>query len=196
MTRDRNATEERLIEAGFQTLAEGGFAGFGINGVARAAGCDKKLIYRYFGDLDGLLEAMGERVARDLAASLASALEPRPATYAELIERLALALLDHQSADQRFRQLRAMELVSAAPAAARFQAARGKVMQEWMQAARGDLMPPEGVDAPALNAVLIAAVEGLALAGPTGLGHDAADRARAALLKLLRCGYSQVPVPD
>ncbi|EYD76077.1 putative transcriptional regulator protein, TetR family [Rubellimicrobium mesophilum DSM 19309] len=196
MTRDRNATEERLIEAGFQTLAEGGFAGFGINGVARAAGCDKKLIYRYFGDLDGLLEAMGERVARDLGAALAPALEPRPATYAEMIERLAFALLDHQSADRRFRQLRAVELMSAAPAGARFQAARGRVMQAWMREARGDLVPPEGVDAAALNAVLIAAVEGLALSGATGLGSDAGPRTRAALLQLMRCGYAQAPVTD
>jgi len=194
MTRDRNATEERLIEAGFQTLGEGGFSGFGINGVARTARCDKKLIYRYFGDLDGLLEAMGERVARDLAAALAPAIEPRPDTYAEMIERLAFALLDHQSADPRFRQLRAVELLSTSPAAIKFQAARGRVMQEWMHEARGELVPPEGVDAPALNAVLIAAVEGLAQAGPAGLEPDAAPRARAALLRLLRCGYVQTPM--
>jgi hypothetical protein len=112
-----------------------------------------------------------------------------------MIERLALALLEHQSADPRFRQLRAVELLSTSFAATKFQAARGRVMQEWMREARGELVPPEGVDAPALNAVLIAAVEGLALAGPAGLGPNATPRVRAALLRLLRCGYAQPPMP-
>lgn len=190
MSRDRTATEERLIEAGFRALAQEGFAGFGVNGVARAAGCDKKLIYRYFGGLDGLLDAMGERVARDLVAALAPALEPRPASYAGMIERLAFALLDHLSADARFRQLRAVELLGASPPVLRFREARGRILQDWMREARGDLVPPEGIDAPAVNAILIAAVEGLALTGGAGLAPDGADRAQAALRHLLRRSYA------
>ena len=194
MTRNREETADRLIDAGFRVLAEEGFSAFGINGVARAAGCDKKLIYRYFDGLDGLLDAMGERVAQDLATALAPALDPPPETYAALIERLALALLDHLAADPRFRQVRAMELLGGpgpGPGAGeRFRAARGRVMGEWMRAARGTLVPPEGADAPALNAVLIAAVEGLALSGATGLDPDAPGRSRAALLRLLRRGYA------
>ena len=188
MPRDRDATRERLIEAGFRVLSEDGFAGLGINGIARAAGCDKKLIYRYFENLDGLVDGMGERVADDLADSLAPALDPPPTTYAALIERLALRLLDLLSTDPRHRQLRALELAGPPGAMARFVAARGRVLGDWMQATRGDLLPPEGLDAPALNAVLIAAVEGLAFSGGPGL--DTPERGRAALLHLLRRGYA------
>jgi AcrR family transcriptional regulator len=38
-------------------LAEKGFTKLGINAVARQAGVDKVLIYRYFDDLNGLMEA-------------------------------------------------------------------------------------------------------------------------------------------
>ncbi|EYD72144.1 putative transcriptional regulator protein, TetR family [Rubellimicrobium mesophilum DSM 19309] len=189
MTRDRQATTARLLDAAFATLAGEGFAGFGINAVARAAGCDKKLIYRYFDGLDGLLDAMGARVAEDLVAALAPALDPPAATYAEMIERLALALLAHQRSDPRFRLLRAAELAGGSPSALRFQAARGRAMQDWMRQARGDLAPPEGVDAPALNSVLIAAVEGLALSGGTGLDADGGERLRHALVHLVRRAY-------
>jgi AcrR family transcriptional regulator len=190
MPRDSDATRDRLIEAGFRTLSEEGFAGLGINGIARAAGCDKKLIYRYFDGLDGLLDAMGERVADDLAQALAPALAPPPGTYAELIERLALRLLDLLTEDPRHRQLRALELAGPPGAMDRFAQARGRVLRDWMQAARGELRPPEGIDAPALNAALIAAVEGLAFTGGQGLDEGGRERGRAALLHLLRRGYA------
>jgi AcrR family transcriptional regulator len=41
-------------------LAEEGFRALGVNALARAAGCDKVLIYRYFGGLGGLLAAYAE----------------------------------------------------------------------------------------------------------------------------------------
>ncbi|HCV71491.1 MAG TPA: TetR family transcriptional regulator, partial [Agrobacterium sp.] len=52
--KDRAATEKAIFEAARSLLAEEGFQGFGINAVARRAGCDKQLIYRYFGGLEGL----------------------------------------------------------------------------------------------------------------------------------------------
>lgn len=60
-TRDRAATEERIISAVEQVLARDGFASLGINEIARQAGVDKVLIYRYFGGLPELLRAFGER---------------------------------------------------------------------------------------------------------------------------------------
>jgi len=58
--RDRSATRARLIEAVGTILARDGFAALGVNAVARAAGVDKVLIYRYFGGLPGLMEAFGQ----------------------------------------------------------------------------------------------------------------------------------------
>jgi AcrR family transcriptional regulator len=57
--RDRIATQERVLGAVGQVLARDGFAAIGINAIAREAGVDKVLIYRYFGGLDALLRAWG-----------------------------------------------------------------------------------------------------------------------------------------
>jgi AcrR family transcriptional regulator len=57
--RDRQATRERVLEAVGRLLAREGFGSLGVNAVAREAGVDKVLIYRYFGGLEALLEAWG-----------------------------------------------------------------------------------------------------------------------------------------
>ena len=58
-TRDRNATEERILAAVGEVLAREGFGAIGVNAIAREAGVDKVLIYRYFGGLPELLHAWG-----------------------------------------------------------------------------------------------------------------------------------------
>lgn len=63
LERDRKRTEFRIIQAVGTVLAEEGFAKLGVNKVARAAGVDKVLIYRYFGGLESLIE----RYARETA---------------------------------------------------------------------------------------------------------------------------------
>lgn len=55
--RDRAETEQKLIAATGEVLASEGFRRIGVNAVAKKAGVDKVLIYRYFGNLDGLVEA-------------------------------------------------------------------------------------------------------------------------------------------
>jgi AcrR family transcriptional regulator len=58
-TRDRAATEERILAAVGAVLVREGFGGIGVNAIAREAGVDKVLIYRYFGGLPELLQAWG-----------------------------------------------------------------------------------------------------------------------------------------
>ena len=58
-TRDRGATEERILAAVGEVLARDGFGALGINAIAREAGVDKVLIYRYFGGLPELLRQWG-----------------------------------------------------------------------------------------------------------------------------------------
>jgi len=58
-TRDREATRLRLIQAVGTLLAREGFRALGVNAVAREAGVDKVLIYRYFGGLTELISAFG-----------------------------------------------------------------------------------------------------------------------------------------
>lgn len=59
-SRDRAQTEQRLIAAVGQLLAEQGFQSIGVNAIARTAGVDKVLIYRYFDGLPKLLACYGK----------------------------------------------------------------------------------------------------------------------------------------
>lgn len=58
--RNRDRTTRQLIEAVGRVLARDGFERCGVNTVAREAGLDKVLIYRYFSGMPGLLTAYGE----------------------------------------------------------------------------------------------------------------------------------------
>ena len=60
MARNRLQTEARILLAVKEILLRDGFPAIGINAIARQSGCDKVLIYRYFGGLDGLLMAFSE----------------------------------------------------------------------------------------------------------------------------------------
>lgn len=55
--RDREQSEEKLINAVGELIEEVGFENLGINQVAKRAGFSKNLIYRYFESLDGLIYA-------------------------------------------------------------------------------------------------------------------------------------------
>jgi len=59
--RSRPNTEARFQEAVLEIVAESGCEKLGINAVAIKAGADKVLIYRYFGNLNGLLTTVAER---------------------------------------------------------------------------------------------------------------------------------------
>ncbi len=60
VTRDRGQTQQILIGGVGRVLAKDGFVGLGINAIAREAGVDKVLIYRYFDGLPNLLKAYGQ----------------------------------------------------------------------------------------------------------------------------------------
>lgn len=92
-TRDREATAERILAAVGEVLARDGFVKLGVNAIARQAGVDKVLIYRYFGGLDELLRAWGdsgrfwprvqELLGNDPQAFLAMPVEERFALFFE-----------------------------------------------------------------------------------------------------------------
>jgi AcrR family transcriptional regulator len=57
MARDREETKIRIVAAVGRQLARAGFRDLGVNSIAKEAGVDKVLIYRYFGGLPELLAA-------------------------------------------------------------------------------------------------------------------------------------------
>ncbi|GAB3760899.1 TetR/AcrR family transcriptional regulator [Spirosoma pomorum] len=70
MQRDRAQTEKRLIEAVGQIITESGFDKIGINRIASRSGINKILIYRYFGGLDGLLQAYYQQTRSNIITSI------------------------------------------------------------------------------------------------------------------------------
>lgn len=192
--RDRETTATALLDAAAALLAREGFHAYGVNAVAREAGCDKQLVYRYFDGADGLLDALGER----LAGWIAERLRPlealgRPRSYAELMQRLALGFLQALRDDALVRQLVAWEIAAPNPQVRRLAEARGRALATWIAAQRGALAPPDGVDAPAINALLIGGIQHLVLAAAASGGFagvrlvDDADweRVRTALRGLI-----------
>lgn len=168
--RNREATRDAILLAARDLLAAEGFQGFGVNAIARRAGCDKQLVYRYFGGLEGLVDAIGA----DLAGWVEDRLAPiaalgRPASYAELMENLALGFLHALRTDPLVQKILAWELSDASPHVRRLTEARSRALAAWLARERGPLQPPAGLDAAAMNAILIAAIQQMVLsAAATG----------------------------
>ena len=130
--RDATETRARIVAAVGRIVLRDGLAATGVNALAREAGCDKVLIYRYFGDLDGVYEAFASQgdfwwTLENLCAGIdpkkmplpqavklllrrhATALRERPMTLAvlaaELVDRTQLVI-----ALERVRERRSLEL--------------------------------------------------------------------------------------
>jgi AcrR family transcriptional regulator len=198
--RDRQATRRAILFAAREVIAESGFQEFGINAVARRAGCDKQLVYRYFGGLEGLIDAIGGELGfwvRDSLRPIA-ALGP-PASYAELAERLALGFLEALRGDPLVQRIAAWEIAAPSAGVQRLAIARSRGLVAWMAEQRGDLTAAEGLDAPALNAIVIAAIQQLVVSAAAS-GQFAGlrlktekdwDRIRAALRTLVAAAYAR-----
>jgi len=100
--RNRSQTEGRLRQAVEDLLVEGGFGALTPSAVARRAGVDKMLIYRYFGDLPGLVRSIAfapdffptfeDLCGNDSVADLLAL--PVGARAARILDRNARALME------------------------------------------------------------------------------------------------------
>jgi AcrR family transcriptional regulator len=199
--RDRGATEERVLDAAAELLARDGAGALGVNALAKEAGCDKQLIYRYFGGLDGVMEALGERVAERLAQAL-DLHRPAGGSAVEVNAALARGLIAAYRADPLLARLKAAEWSSPGGAFAGFAKARGKVLSAWAAAWRSrSETAPEDRDTAALTALVVGAIEAAALsAAATGsmagvpLKTDAEwDRIEAAVVQLVVAAFGEQP---
>lgn len=59
--RNADAMRSRILKGLGRIIVRDGLAAVGVNALAREAECDKVLIYRYFGNLDGVYEAFAAR---------------------------------------------------------------------------------------------------------------------------------------
>ena len=107
LTRSRPKTEQKFLSAVLELLASDGCAGLGINAVAQRAGSDKVLIYRYFNNLNGLLQRAAEsRQWLPSAQETINSLTLTPNQDAtDVLQQIARVLIQHIRADAPTRQL-------------------------------------------------------------------------------------------
>lgn len=196
--RDRNATTARILRAASELLAESGFQNFGVNAVARRAGCDKQLIYRYFGGMDGLVDAIGVALAGWVEEKM-----PENGgsgfllTYGDLVERLLLLFMEALRDDPLMKKIIAWEVSENSPQVRRLSEARSKALALWIERVRGSMRAPKGVDPFAVNALLIGAVQHVVIAAEAAKGFAGVelatekdwDRIGQAIRKLVRGVY-------
>lgn len=195
--RDRDQTARAILVAAREVLAEQGFQAFGVNAIARRAGCDKQLIYRYYGGLEGLADAIGADLAAELTEELKAVAGPQPQTYGALMRQLGLGLLELLRRNRLMQQINAWEAAAPSPLVARLIEARARRMGAWMMEMRGGLTPPQGVDAAASNAIVVAAVQQLVVSAAANGAFSGLplrteadwDRLKAALTALIAAVY-------
>lgn len=109
--RDAEATRRTLLAAATQVFADHGFAGARVDEIARRAGVNKRMIYAYFGDKEGLYrQVLSSRLAAPAAARAAPGGSPREAL--EALVRWYFRLL---AGDPAFARLLAWDMLSGAP---------------------------------------------------------------------------------
>jgi AcrR family transcriptional regulator len=158
--RDRDLTRQRILAAVGEVLAADGFRALGINAVARRAGADKVLIYRYFGALPALLAAYAEdgdfwwRVHELIGPELPPPTESSFAAWLPLLFRRHAAALRARPVTL---EIMAWETVESNELTEALAAVRERRSLQVMNEVAARCPPPAGVDIAALAALLGAA---------------------------------------
>lgn len=163
-SRDRSATEAAIVAAGERVLRRSGWSELNVQAIAAEAAVDRKLVYRYFGGAEGVAERLAERMHLWLGETLAAAPPSGARTYRAFARETLLGYLDALRREPLLVRLIAWELTEATPLTRRMSAARAEVLQAWTRSRRPGLPMPVSDDPAALNAVMLAAVQQIALA--------------------------------
>ncbi len=168
--RDREATMRLLIDAVGRVLARQGFREVKVNVVAREAGINKVLIYRYFGGLDGLVTAfahngdfwpdLDELTGGDREAFLAL----------PFAERLVVAARNYMRGIRRrplTQEILAWRFLEHNALTEALDSVRQSVGMQLMALVRSDLAVPPDLDTAALYAILGGTINHLSVRGRT-----------------------------
>lgn len=194
--RDRAATEAAIVAATEMLLARDGFAALSVQSVAAAAGVDRKLVYRYFGGVEGVVEAIGGRLETWLGGVLPGV--EAGASYARRMRGLMAGYMVALRGNAMLRQMLAWEVAGPSPLLARLEASRSAAFQARLGDLRGDAGPPLNIDAAAVNATILAAIHYLVLRDAStgrfaGLALDEAGWGRIAAVvdAMLAAAYGE-----
>ena len=162
--RNKELTKERLVKAVGKVVAEVGFQRLGVNHVAREAGVDKKLIYRYFGGLRGLVAKYGRSIdfwpsAEELLRGEREAVKGMPPNelMALFFKRYLHAILERPHT----LEILAWEAIERNELTEALEEVRAKSALEFFELMDED--PPDDVDLTALVILMAGAVNFLAV---------------------------------
>ena len=125
-SRNPERTRERILAAAFKEFAAKGFAGARVDGIARRAAINKRMLYHYFGDKEGLFrEVLRRKIAERQAWGVATPDEPseslpywfdrscKDVDWIRLLEWEALQFVEKRLIDQEKRREAAGQAVTA-----------------------------------------------------------------------------------
>lgn len=100
-TRDPVRTKGNLVAAGIRLFAARGFYGVAVDEIVAAAGCNKRMLYHYFGDKEGLYVAVLHAVYVRLEQVELSSM-PDDASTADVVCTVMKRYFDFLARDQEF----------------------------------------------------------------------------------------------
>jgi AcrR family transcriptional regulator len=113
--RDRQATEAAIVSAAERLLLDGGWTALNVNTLAAAAGVDRKLIYRYFDGVDGVVERLAGSLDLWLGETLAALPPTQARSYRDFAREMLTGYLSALRANPLILRLLAWELAEDTP---------------------------------------------------------------------------------
>lgn len=124
VSRNRRQSQERILESALREFSAKGFAGARVDTIARRARINKRMLYHYFGNKEGLFREVLRRKIAERAESLASApgdpldslsqwfrLACRDHAWVRLLEWEALQWGDRRVIDEEHRRSNALRAI-------------------------------------------------------------------------------------
>ena len=201
MARDKEETKARILAAVGKLLAESGFNNLGVNAVAREAGVDKVLIYRYFGGLPSLIQCFAKEGGYWLSAEelIGDESSVRTDTLSDWMSYLLLKFMDDLKERPITQEILRWELLEGNELTHELANIHDQLALDSLRFLRRKGEFPQDKDIPAIGAILIAGVVYLILrtkASNTFMGIDFSSstgwrRIEAALESIIQATFEE-----
>lgn len=201
MVRDKEETKARILAAVGKLLAESGFQKLGVNAIAREAGVDKVLIYRYFQGLPSLLQSFGQEGGywTTLPELVGDESTVDAETLAEWMRYLLVEFMGDLKQRPVTQEILRWELLEGNELTQELASVRDKIALDSLKFLEQKGSFPEDKDIPAISAILIAGVVYLTLrtkSSETFMGLDFSSpagwqRIEAAIEAIVRSTFGE-----
>ncbi|PIE53460.1 hypothetical protein CSA37_01170 [Candidatus Fermentibacteria bacterium] len=141
--RDSEKTKQKIIEAVERILIEKGYTGIGVNAVAREAGVDKVLIYRYFGSMEGLLRSFRNKYDKNMVKIDESYSVPEDSSFSESVAKVIMRVFNSFRKDKLAREVAVWELSDSNPLTVSFLKDIEQRQMQMLRELKSDLSPDE-----------------------------------------------------